>query len=165
MGQECQGNKVNHKNKKTSSYFDVNTCRACPHSQDCPVKITKRKAKVEWNWSKPRLELRRLIFEQDQDTIELFRLRSGGEAVMSETKNTLGLRRLRVRGFAKAELAILLAVTGLNIKRLFNWFVAHQGSSASKFWANGSIRAFLTFFSPVENVNWPQEAKNIGLAA
>lgn len=165
MGQECQENKVNHKNKKTSSYFDVNKCRACPHSQDCPVKITKRKAKVEWNWSKPRLELRRLIFEQDQDTIELFRLRSGGEAVMSETKNTLGLRRLRVRGFAKAELAIFLAVTGLNIKRLFNWLVAHQGSSASKFWENGFIRAFLTFFRPIEVVNWPQEAKHIGLAA
>lgn len=133
MGHECQENKVNHKNKKTSSYFDDNTCRACSHSQDPPVKITKRKAKVEWNWSKPRLELRRLIFEQDQDNIELFRLRSGGEAVMSETKNTLGLRRFRVRGFAKAELAIFFAVTGLNIKRLFNWLVAHPGSSASKF--------------------------------
>jgi len=165
MGQECRENKVNHKNKKTSSYFDVNTCRACPHSQDCPVKITKRKAKVEWNWSKPRLELKRLIFEQDEETIKLFRIRSGGEAVMSEGKNTMGLRRLRVRGFAKAELAIFLALTGLNIKRLFNWLVRHQGSSASKFWENGCLRAFLTFFRPVEVANWPQEPKYIGLAA
>jgi hypothetical protein len=84
---------------------------------------------------------------------------------MSELKNTMGLRRLRVRGFDKAKLAIFLGVTGLNIKRLFNWLVAHQGSSASKFWENGSLRTFLTFFRPVEVVNRLQEAKHIGLAA
>ena len=50
---------------------------------------------------------------------------------MSQIKNVHGLRRLRVRGFAKAKCRIVFAVIALNIKRLSNWF-RKQGRIASK---------------------------------
>jgi len=65
--ESCLENRINEKRETTSSYFDVETCRSCPHSHDCPVKITKHKAKLTWNWKQPRLEARRLQFAEDPD--------------------------------------------------------------------------------------------------
>jgi len=130
MGQACIENKIDQKNQKTSSYFDPGQCRACPHSRDCPVKITKRKAKVSWKWNKPRLEARRLAFQEDQELINLFKQRAGGEAGFSQLKVNLGLDRLRCRGSVKSKFKIIMAVTALNIKRAFNWMKG--GSSASR---------------------------------
>ena len=165
MEQPCLENKVNLKRQKTSSYFDINQCRACPHQHDCPVKISKRKAKVDWNWNKPRLETKRLIFEQDDETIDLFRLRSGGEAPFSELKNTLGLKRLRVRGFAQSELAILLRVTGLNLRRLFNWIGSGQGIGASKLREKWLSVHFLSFMRLTEASSSPCEPMYYQMAA
>ncbi len=130
MGQACLENKINQKNQKTASYFEPEQCRACPHSEDCPVKITKRKAKVEWQWNKPRLEARRHAFQEDQELINLFKQRAGGEAGFSQLKVNHGLRRLRCRGSVKSKFKIIMAVTALNIKRAFNWMKG--GSSASR---------------------------------
>ena len=165
MEQPCLENKVNLKRKKTSSYFDIHQCQACPHLHDCPVKISKRKAKVDWNWNKPRLEAKRLIFEQDNETIELFRLRSGGEAPFSELKNTLGLKRLRVRGLAKAKLAIVLRVIGLNLRRLYNWIGNGQGIGASKTREKWLSARFLSFLRLTEPVNSPCESVIYQMAA
>jgi len=49
MGQRCLENIVHEKRKRTVSYFDPSLCRECPHSHDCPIKITKRKAKLDWD--------------------------------------------------------------------------------------------------------------------
>ncbi len=130
-GQSCIENRVNENAQKTTSYYDPEQCRACPYSEDCPIKITKRKARVEWNWSKPRLEARRLAFQEDQETINLFKQRAGGEASFSQLKVNLGLDRLRCRGASKSKFKITMAATALNIIRVFNW-LASQGSSASK---------------------------------
>ena len=130
-GQSCTENRVNEKAQKTISYFDPEKCRACPYSEECPIKITARKARVEWNWSKPRLEARRLAFQDDQETIDLFRQRAGGEASFSQLKVNLGLDRLRCRGASKAKFKTIMAATALNILRVFNWLTS-QGSSASK---------------------------------
>lgn len=165
MGQECREYKVNHKSEKTSSYFDIDKYQRCPHSHDCTVKITNRKAKVEWNRSKPRLELKRLIFEQDKETIELLRLRSCGEALMSELKNTPRRRWLRISGFAKAELAIVLRVVTLNIKRLFNRVIMHHWSSVFKFLEIGRIQLFLNFYRLLELLKALREPRYIALAA
>ncbi len=131
MGQACLENKVNQHGKKTTSYFDPDQCRTCPHSQDCPVKITKRKARVIWNWNKPRLEAKRIAFQTDQELINLFKQRAGGEACFSQLKVNFGLQRLRCRGFAKAKFKIIMATIALNIIRTFNW-ITLQGSSPPK---------------------------------
>jgi len=51
---------------------------------------------------------------------------------MSQLKNSHGLQRLRIRGFAKAKCRIIFAVVALNIKRLSN-YVKEQGTIASNF--------------------------------
>ena len=132
LGVKCQSNKVNKKAKKTTSYFDPAVCRDCVHQDDCPIKITKRKARVIWSWNKPRLEARRIAFQYDEELIELYRKRSGGEAVVSQLKNHLGLKRLRTRGLDKAGCRIVFAAIALNIKRLTNWLAKTQGTSTSK---------------------------------
>lgn len=121
MGKVSLENKVNESKKSTASYFDAETCRSCLHSHDCPVKITKHKAKLDWAWKRPRLEARRLQFEDDESVKKLFRQRSGGEAPMSILKNKMGLSRIRRRGRAKTTLSVFLAATALNVLRAHQW--------------------------------------------
>lgn len=121
MGQQCTENIVHDSRKKTTSYFDVATCRECPHSRDCPVKITKRKAKLEWDWKKPRIEARRRMFAEDKETKDLYRQRAGGESVFSVMKRSMGLNRLRRRGQDKVTLSIFLAATAMNVLRMHQW--------------------------------------------
>ena len=123
MGQQCIENIVHSGHKKTVSYFDPARCRECPHSHDCPVKITKRKARLEWDWKKPRIEARRRMFAEDPETKALYRQRAGGESAFSVAKRKLGLNRLRRRGQEKATLSIFLAATALNVLRMHNWLV------------------------------------------
>ena len=121
MGQTCSENRVIEKHEKTISYFSLETCRACPHSYDCPVKITKRKAKLEWEWKRPRLELRRLAHEEDPTLKKLYKQRAGGESTNAELKNSMGLERIRRRGFEATKLVVFLAATALNIRRMHGW--------------------------------------------
>lgn len=121
MGQRCLENIVHEKRKRTVSYFDPSLCRECPHSHDCPIKITKRKAKLDWDWKKPRIEARRRMFAEDKETKALYRQRAGGESVFSVMKRKLGLTRLRRRGREKATLSIFLAATAMNVLRMHNW--------------------------------------------
>jgi IS5 family transposase len=123
MGQQCTDNIVHSGRKRTVSHFDPVRCRECPHSHDCPVKITKRKARLEWDWKKPRIEARRRMFAEDAETKALYRQRAGGESAFSVTKRKLGLNRLRRRGREKATLSIFLAATALNVLRMHHWLV------------------------------------------
>lgn len=136
--QPCLENRVNEKRECTSSYFAVETCRSCPHSYDCPVKITKHKAKLKWNWQQPRLEARRLQFAEDPEMKKLFRQRSGAEAPMSILKNKMGLTRIRRRGRLKITLAVFLAATALNVLRTHQWLMrkALEAMSKSKILSN-----------------------------
>ncbi len=143
-GQPCTLNKVNEKKEKTASYFEIATCRACPHSHACPVKITKRKARLEWEWKRPRLEARRLCFEEDEETRALFRQRSGGESPMSTLKNKMGLRRSRRRGREKVTLAVFMAATALNVLRMHNWL--RRKAEESSIVACSSLRLRLVRF-------------------
>ena len=132
LGKPCLENKVNAAKKATASYFAAEGCRSCPHSHDCPVKITKRKAKLNWAWKRPRLEARRLKFEDDDAVKQLFRQRSGGEAPFSILKNKMGLSRIRRRGHAKTTLAVLLAATALNVLRTHQWLLRKAKEALSK---------------------------------
>jgi len=123
MGQQCTENRVHSGRKKTVSHFNPVRCRECPHSHDCPVKITKCKARLEWDWKKPRIEARRRMFVEDTETKALYRQRAGGESAFSVVKRKLGLNRLRRRGQEKATLSIFLAATALNVLRMHNWLV------------------------------------------
>ena len=123
MGRSCLENRISTKRQETVSYFDRKLCSECQHSYDCPIKMTKRKAKILWKWNKPRIEARRRMFKEDEDTKALYRQRAGGEAAFSLGKRVLGLDRTRRRGFAKNKMVILMAATALNVLRMHYWLL------------------------------------------
>ena len=139
---------MNKKAKQTTSYFDLATCRGCTHQEECPIKITKRKARIIWNWNKPRLEAKRIAFQDDEELIDLYRKRLGGEAIISQLKNWHGLKRLRTRGFDKAKCRIIFAAIAINIKRLTNWLAKGQGISASKHLNSRDLQPAKRFLLP-----------------
>ena len=145
LGKPCLENKVNAAKKATASYCAAEGCRSCPHSHDCPVKITKRKAKLNWAWKRPRLEARRLQFADDDAVKQLFRQRSGGEAPFSILKNKMGLSRIRRRGHAKTTLAVLLAATALNVLRTHQWLLRKAKEALSKSKTQGYCSLNLAF--------------------
>jgi len=144
MGKPCLENKVSSAKKATASYFAVDSCRSCPHSHDCPVKITKKKAKLDWAWKRPRLEARRLQFDGDKPVKKLFRQRSGGEVPFSILKNKMGLSRIRRRGHAKTTLMVLFAATALNVLRTHQW-LARAAEKTKKALSDAINPAFSIF--------------------
>jgi hypothetical protein len=167
----CWKNSVNDNQKSTVSYFDVETCRACPHSSECPIKITKRKAKLTWRWNQPRLEARRLQFADNSDMKKLFRQRSGGEAPMSILKIKMGLARIRRRGRTKVTLSVFLAATALNVQRTHRWVrcKTREAMSKSKMLSNYFLRTlfcrFLSSTAPVRPLQQACQGQRWGLAA
>jgi hypothetical protein len=123
MGHNCLKNKVKTEQQKTVSYFERSTCKACQHIKDCPVKLTKRKAVVAWQWKRPNIEARRRMFEEDKDTISLYRQRSGVESTFSLAKRKLGLARTSRRGFEKNRFQIIMAAIGINVLRMHQWLI------------------------------------------
>ena len=101
MGQQDAEYIVHSKRKKTASHFDPARCRESPHSHDCLIKISKRKAKRDWDWKKPRSEARRRMFAEDTETKTRYRQRTGGEPGFSVAKRKFDLNRLRRRGQEK----------------------------------------------------------------
>ena len=156
MGTPCIRNAVHEKRKCTTSYFEPDVCRQCPHSHDCPVKITHRKARVEWPWSRPRIETRRRMFVEDDGAKALYRQRAGGEATFSVVKQKLGLHRLRRRTKARVTLSIFLAAAALNVLRMHNWLAG--GHLCPKFLKIYALRhhffAFWILISRVQSIFW-----------
>jgi IS5 family transposase len=128
MGQRCLKNKVKTKDERTNSYFERKICKGCQHLDDCPVKLTKRKAVVAWQWKKPNIEARRRMFEEDKDIISLYRQRSGVESTFSLAKRKFGLDRTTRRGFIKNRLQIILVAIGINVLRMHNWMLQMEAS-------------------------------------
>lgn len=151
MDKPCIKNTVNKKTKKTTSYFDADTCRQCPHSHDCPIKITSKKARVEWPWSRPRIETRRRMFVEDEATKSRYRQRGGGESSFSVVKIKLGLDRLRRRTKSRTTLSIFLAAAALNILRTHNWVsgghFCPDFSKIKAFWRQILIFGHRVFFN------------------
>ena len=144
MGQACQKNKVHHEKKYTTSWFDPEVCRECVHREDCPVKHGKRKSRLTWKWSRPRIETRRMLLSEEEETMSLYRQRAGGEAAFSIVKRKLGLKRLRRRGMANTILSVILAATALNILRMHLWLAKGPlGTQLSK------LKASLSQFYPI----------------
>jgi len=151
-GQPCEKNRVHHIKQYTTSWFNPENCQKCPHKEDCPVKHSKRKSRLTWKWSRPRIETRRMLISEDDETRSLYRQRAGGEAAFSIAKRKLGLKRLRRRGLANTTLSVILAATALNILRMHLWLAGGPlGTQLSKNKAFLSgiykiFRQYLAFF-------------------
>lgn len=161
MGQQYVENIVHSGRKKTVSHFDPVRCHEYPHSHDCRVKITKRKARLEWDRKKPRIEARRRISAKDMESKALYRQRAGGESAFIVAKRKLGLNHLRRRRRDTATLSIFLAATALNALRMHNWLAwclfSPQFSKISRFLV--FFRSLKFSFFQIRNKIFRQQAQ------
>ena len=114
-----QGVKPQWSKKKKARYiqgFCSDTCSACPHKEDCPVKPGKNNHYLRYDERTFRLA-RRKAFEKTDQFLEKYRWRAGVEATMSELDRRTGAKKLRVRGFRAVRFAVVLKVIGVNIFR------------------------------------------------
>lgn len=128
-------------NQKASSLhavFDGDLCRKCSKLDRCPVRAPNHRERgckpkdtvgdFRLDVS-PQLRLRDQMYADQQTTQwkQLYKIRSGVEATMSELKRQHGLGKLRVRRAAKVCFAVACKVIACNIKR---WAKASGGSSS-----------------------------------
>ena len=103
-------------NDKKRASFNREACAECPLSQECPVKITKKKSWLEYDDKAIRLAKRR-AYEKTDEFKDIYRHRSGIEGTNSFGKRRTGLEKLRVRGKTAVSFAAMMKLTGLNILR------------------------------------------------
>ncbi len=131
IGRKCSKSVVKDDKQQTISHFDVERCRNFPHAPDCPFSISKRKARLVWEWKRPRIELRRMAFVDDQDMLHFYCQRSGGEATFLLLKGRMGLERIHRRSFAQTKLGVVMPPTALNILLAHQWLRRQGGNGAA----------------------------------
>ena len=104
--------------------FTRKTCCACPHLENCPVKLEKKAAVLRYDDKTLRLAQRR-AYEQTREFKERYRWRAGIEGTNSHLKSDVGIERLRVRGLDSVRFAAILKALGLNILRCAGAILAH----------------------------------------
>jgi hypothetical protein len=128
----------NQKEKSLHAIFDGDLCRKCSKLDICPVRAPNHRERgckpkdtagdFRLDIS-PQLRLRDQMYA-NQKTLgwkQLYKIRSGVEATMSELKRQHGLGKLRVRRAAKVCFAVACKVIACNIKR---WAKASAGAGS-----------------------------------
>lgn len=105
-----------HKKKRHSAAFSKELCEACPHRDDCPVKPGKHGYYLRYDDRDLRLAQRR-AHEKTDAFRDIYRMRAGAEATMSEYDRKTGVKKLRVRGLKKVSYCATLKAAGINILR------------------------------------------------
>jgi hypothetical protein len=129
----------NKTGRSLHAIFDGDICRTCSVLDQCPVRAPNhrnRGCKARDTVGDFRLEitpalrLRDQMYSNQQTTKwkNLYKIRSGIEATMSELKRSHGFSKLRVRRASKVCFAVACKVIACNIKR---WAKAHAGSGMS----------------------------------
>jgi Transposase DDE domain len=90
-------------------------CQNCSHKPACTPSSTRRTLRVNW-YEDVREQVRKL--SQTPNFANARRARKKIEALFSELRNQIRLRKLRLRGLPRAGEQFLLAATVQNIKRL-----------------------------------------------
>jgi hypothetical protein len=111
-----QPDEIKPVNDKQRVFFNRSTCGECPLSEQCPVKMTKKKSWLEYDEKAIRLARRR-AYEKTEEFKDTYRHRSGIEGTNSFVKRRTGLERLRVRGKTAVSFAVAMKLTGINILR------------------------------------------------
>jgi hypothetical protein len=109
------------------AFFDPDTCEACEHYDDCPVRLNNGYAFLPLV---DRLKRRdaRIVEQRDPQWWEAYGVRSGIEATVSELKRRHGCRRLRVRRRPRVKMALIFKLMGCNTKR---WTQAQRKPKAA----------------------------------
>jgi len=128
----------NQKEKSLHAIFDGGLCRKCSKLDRCPVRAPNHRERGCQPRSTvgdfrlditPQLRLRDQMYARQQTTHwkQLYKIRSGIEATISELKRCHGLGKLRVRRAAKVCFALACKVIACNIKR---WAKALGGAGS-----------------------------------
>ena len=104
--------------------FSKADCSDCPFCDDCPVK-GKRTRRIEWNREKLATAKRRKEVTT-REFKEKYKIRSGIEATNSELKNKHGAANLKVRGYQRINLAMMLKSLAVNVKRMIIYVLSES---------------------------------------
>ncbi|MFY9941309.1 MAG: transposase [Desulfobacterales bacterium] len=133
------------KNAKYSAVFELECCQGCPRLSECPVKLGKNAAYLNYSEKQIRLARRRAE-EQTETFMENYRWRAGVEATMSEYDRLTGVKKLRVRGFGAVRFCAIMKAAGLNMLRAARVRRARAKALAAKNGRFGVIYRTFTVF-------------------
>jgi hypothetical protein len=133
-------------NDKQKVSFNRESCAACPHSQECPVKITKKKSWLEYDAKAIRLARRR-AYEKTDEFKDTYRHRSGIEGTNSFAKRRTGLEELRVRGKTAVSFAVMMKLTGINIMRASTFKIRKERANRAEEAAKSALHQLLNGFT------------------
>jgi len=95
-------------------------CQNCSHKPACTPSSTRRTLRVNW-YEDVREHVRKL--SQTPEFANARRARNKIEALFSELRNQIRLRKVRLRGLRNAKEQFILAATAPNLKRLIRYLI------------------------------------------
>ncbi len=113
------------KSGRTHAKWASFQCRNCPQRSQCPAQRRPGWRVLVFGPADVAVARRRME-QQTKAFKDAHRIRSGIEATNSELKRRHGLRRLRVRRYARVTLAVRLKMLAVNVKR----YVRHLAEAA-----------------------------------
>ncbi|AFV10421.1 transposase domain-containing protein DUF772 [Thermacetogenium phaeum DSM 12270] len=108
--------------RKITAWFDPQICRECPLHEQCPVKIQKKKALLQFNQSALLAAETRQEMADSQCRRENTSKRAAIEGTVSAIKRGHGAQKLTVRGQIKSALVMGFKCIAHNFQQLKNWF-------------------------------------------
>ncbi len=116
----------NAKRSKVAAVFSADSCRDCPHAENCPARRRKNGNRVLRTTLKVAELARRRKYQNTEEFKKRYAVRAGIEATNSELKRGHGLGRLRVRGFLRVRFAVYMKALACNVKRMMKHLVAKR---------------------------------------
>ena len=114
---EGQPPEVIKKNRGSRTiFFNSDTCGKCDRNKMCPAKKGQDYHFVNFPNKNIRLARRRQ-YEQTDEFKDIYRMRAGVEATMSEIDRKTGVGRMRIRGLRSMRLYAMFKAAGINILR------------------------------------------------
>ncbi|MGI9863111.1 transposase, partial [Moorella naiadis] len=107
---------------KITAWFDPQTCRECPRHEQCPVKIQKKKALLQFNQSALLAAETRKELASGECRRQNTSKRVAIEGTVSAIKRGRGATKLAVRGQVKSALVMGLKCIAHNFQQLKSWF-------------------------------------------
>ncbi|MHB1041525.1 MAG: transposase [Eubacteriales bacterium] len=115
-------NYYNEVKKGLTAYFEPDVCNQCPHKDNCPVKIQKKKAVLKVSQKAVlAAETRKEINDEEQRQANISK-RAAIEGTNSALKRSQGTDKLDVRGQVKCCLAVGMKIIGHNFQQLKKFF-------------------------------------------
>lgn len=112
----------NEAKKGLTAYFEPDQCNQCPHKDNCPVKIQKKKAVLKVSQKAViAAETRKEINDKEQRQANISK-RAAIEGTNSALKRGQGADKLDVRGQVKCSLAVGMKIIGHNFQQLKKYF-------------------------------------------